>query len=1048
MTCPAYFFGIYPNGATAEYTMENENTLIKVYQDISREVTLSGLSRKLIQLTNEQLNPDRVMLVIKSGDHYKILAELDKGELTIHQEAVMADTSTLPLQVFERLKRKPRTISITKTQMVVHFGEDEYLNTVKPFMVSLLPLVNQDVNVGFLLIENRTKEETFTPETLEYMELLAPQMAITLQNCVLNQSLMVQAQQAFSQQTEVAVKEAPKPVVTKQEKSIESLSESFEQQIATLGSIGQAITDATSVETIIETVYEKVNELMDAYAFDIGIFNKEKERIEFSGSIENGERLPFNYYSLSEENRLAVRCFKNSEEILISNYHKEYANYFGETELPAPNVGGDLLSVVYLPIRDKQETVGVITVQSKTENAYTNYHLNILRNLSVYVAIAIDNASLMEARLANAEKFAVQAKAHEQELKNAFETVKLLGEIGQDITANLSVDKIIETVYENVNNLMDAKIFSIGVYNSRKNRIDVPGTIEYDKKLPAYFYEISDDSKLSVYCLKRQEEVLIHDLDKDFNKYLDTQLPADTSGLPQSVIYMPLVGKVGPLGVITIQSNQKYAYGEQDLNILRNLAAYVGIALDNALVYESLEEIVDERTSEVVKQKEQIEVQHSKLEQSLKDVELLSDMGMELTSTLSTEDIISTMYEHVNNLMDASAFGVGIINPIKNHIEFRGALEAGEKLPTFYHPMDDDHRFSVWSIKNHKEVFILDYEREYNKYIEEMKAPEAGKSPESIIYLPLETKDKVIGVITVQSFKKNAYTPYHINILRNLAVYTAIAVENAESYHKMELQNQEIQKTSQKMTSSIKYAKRIQQAMLPNRTLINDLLADSFVFFKPRDIVSGDFFWFLKKGSKLFMAAVDCTGHGVPGAFMSIIGNNLLNEIVNVRDIESPDEVLNLMHDRVHKQLNQSETENQDGMDLALCVINYDTRQVEYAGAKNPLVRIVDGEMEVIKGDRMPIGGRRSDRYESESYTKHTFSLDDNAAYYIFSDGYADQFNQEGSKFLMKNFKEMLLEIHDQPMDSQRKVLRRKLMNWMEGVSQQTDDILVIGFRP
>lgn len=1000
--------------------------LLKLYQDISKEVTLAGLSKTVINIVATQVTVSRALIIARTSNKFKVLAE-HKTESLIYEKSITAVPSYLPLSVLEQTKREKQPVTLTEKDLQESFfKKDEYLQENKLQKIILFPITNETEEIGLLYLETNT--EVDNSQGLFVIEQLLPQISITLQNCLINQAFLKQ----------IANKSKVEKVSSAQ-KDTEKLNTILESKITLLGEIGQNITESTDLENITEVIYEKINVLLDAYTFDIGIYDALENHIDFLGAVENGKKRSASTVSLNDTERLGVKCVLNQEEIIINDLNQQDSSFISSQKL----ISKKSQSVIFLPILDKGRVLGVISVQSKEKGAYNQYHVNILRSLAVYLAIAINNNMFKQAREA-------EVKSHQKQLKEAYETVKLLGEIGQDITSNLEVGKIIETTYENINASMDAKVFSIGIFNAKKNRVDVPSTIENGKKLPAYFYEISDDSKLSVLCLKTRKEIIIQDIDKDFNQYVDTPLPEDTSGLPQSIIYLPLLGKEGTLGIVTIQSFQKNAYSEQDINILRNLAVYMGIALDNALVYEGLEETVQERTAELVQQKD-------KLEQSFEDVKLLSDIGFQITTTLSSEDIISINYQHINNLMDANIFAIGVINPSKNNIEFRGGIEDGETLPDFDYSLNDKHRYSVWAIQNNKEVFIEDFDTEYNKYIENAPPPNVGSVyPNSVIYMPLSSKDKVIGVITVQSFQKKAYSEYHLNIVRNLAVYTAIAIENAQTYKKIEQKQSEIQKTSEKITSSIKYAKRIQQAMLPNRTLISQILPESFVFFKPRDIVSGDFFWFLDKEdkNKTFIAAVDCTGHGVPGAFMSIIGNQLLNEIIDIREIESPEEVLNLLHQRVKSMLNQNETENRDGMDLALCVIDRANNTLEFAGAKNPLVRIVNDEMEVIKGDKLPIGGistRNRKTEEESSYTKHTFTLGDGAMYYIFSDGYADQFGggENERKFMLKHFKQMLFDMHKDPISKQRRTVRRRLNDWMgDEVTQQTDDILVIGFKP
>ncbi|GAA4838287.1 hypothetical protein GCM10023331_24320 [Algivirga pacifica] len=265
--------------------------------------------------------------------------------------------------------------------------------------------------------------------------------------------------------------------------------------------------------------------------------------------------------------------------------------------------------------------------------------------------------------------------------------------------------------------------------------------------------------------------------------------------------------------------------------------------------------------------------------------------------------------------------------------------------------------------------------------------------------------------------------------------------------------NSEIQEANDKLTvfqrnitSSISYAERIQRAALPNEREVIENLDDSFILYLPRDVVSGDFYWSAKHGDKLFVAAVDCTGHGVPGAFMSLIAVQQLTDIVNVRRVEDPGMILKVLNERVRAVLHQDETNNQDGMDMALCVIDTTKKTLSFAGAKNPLLYIQDGEVNVIKGTKCSIGGELLKQVDV-NYEATVISYKEKPiTFYIYSDGYQDQFNPQGKKFMSKRFRQTLSDSHDIPMNYQKQELMLRLREWM-GDESQIDDILVIGGR-
>lgn len=281
--------------------------------------------------------------------------------------------------------------------------------------------------------------------------------------------------------------------------------------------------------------------------------------------------------------------------------------------------------------------------------------------------------------------------------------------------------------------------------------------------------------------------------------------------------------------------------------------------------------------------------------------------------------------------------------------------------------------------------------------------------------------------------------------------------ELREEKEKVEIINKEViqQKTviehhNIEITDSIKYAKNIQEALLPSLNEIGNLFAHSFVLYMPKDIVSGDFYWFAHNGDTRFIAAVDCTGHGVPGAFMSIVGNTLLNEIVNEKKITAPGDILLELHKGVKIALNQNakEFERRDGMDITLCAFNSNAQEIQYAGANRPLwiYRKDKGyELEIIKATKYPIGGLELE--ESRVYQNHIVQVNEGDCLYLFSDGYADQFGgPKGKKFMLTNLQKTLLKNVESPMEVQKQKLMDAFMDWKDE-AEQIDDVLVIGIR-
>jgi serine phosphatase RsbU (regulator of sigma subunit) len=259
----------------------------------------------------------------------------------------------------------------------------------------------------------------------------------------------------------------------------------------------------------------------------------------------------------------------------------------------------------------------------------------------------------------------------------------------------------------------------------------------------------------------------------------------------------------------------------------------------------------------------------------------------------------------------------------------------------------------------------------------------------------------------------------------------------------IEKKNVVLEDQKKEIEDSIRYARRIQTAVIPSENDLNELLPDGFVLFKPLGIVSGDFYWISRIGKKLIITAADCTGHGVPGAFMSMLGVAFLNEIVNKDQVTEPDLIMNRLRDKVIDALQQQGItgEAKDGMDISIICIDEEVNKLQYAGAFNPLLYIRNGELIETEADRMPIAFYDIMR----PFTRHEMSLEKGDSFYIFSDGFMDQFGgPDGKKINMKRFKNMLLDIYKYPMRTQKEMLNKNFEEW-KGDLNQVDDIVIIG---
>ncbi|WP_299455982.1 SpoIIE family protein phosphatase [uncultured Microscilla sp.] len=443
---------------------------------------------------------------------------------------------------------------------------------------------------------------------------------------------------------------------------------------------------------------------------------------------------------------------------------------------------------------------------------------------------------------------------------------------------------------------------------------------------------------------------------------------------------------------------------------------------------------------ELARKNAEIAAQAASIKESYQKLELISDLGKLVIANLSIEDIIKTVYQQVLSLMPTEEFGIGIYDPVRKSLVYEVYFSKGKRMPVFSLPVSQNDRLTLKCFTLKQEIVLSDLPNEYTQYLDSLDAYQPHELLNSMICLPLVAGDQAIGIINVQHSAKNAYGSQHVSIFRNLANYAIIAIQNAKVFKQLESQKNDI-------TASINYAKQIQDAMLPGTEIMQAFLPNIFVLFKPRDIVSGDFYYFAANAdkSKCVLAAIDCTGHGVPGAFMSLIGNDILNSIIEQEGIIDANLILDKLHTGVYTSLRQDSNSNRDGMDISLCVIDKATQTLQFAGAMSSLVYVQNGELKRLVGDKMPIGGEQRER--NRQFQKQVLDISIPTTLYLYSDGYQDQFGGEHNrKFMAPRFRELLYSIHQTPVTEQKKVLESTLKHWKQN-NDQLDDILVIGVK-
>jgi serine phosphatase RsbU (regulator of sigma subunit) len=373
-----------------------------------------------------------------------------------------------------------------------------------------------------------------------------------------------------------------------------------------------------------------------------------------------------------------------------------------------------------------------------------------------------------------------------------------------------------------------------------------------------------------------------------------------------------------------------------------------------------------------------------------------------------------------------------------------------------------DVAFCAHAINETDDIFIIEDAREDNRFFDN---PLVTSDPLVIFYAGVVLKNDEnlpLGTLCVIDHTPRKLSLQQINALKAISRIVINLLEARKNKiqqiklkedlllanNQLEIKKAIIEKKNDDVLKSLRYAKRIQQAILPNKELINEAFPDSFLFYKPKEIISGDFYWFNKVNGFYFGAVVDCTGHGIPGALLSMIGFNGLNRIVLVQRIFEPNIILDTLNDFVIESLKENESEDSisDGMDMALFRYNPANNELVFSCANRPVLLIIDNEITELKPNKSGIGGNALRHPTFQSFNSESMQLKKGDRFYIFTDGVTDQFNKNGKKILNRRLKECLLQTTIGEITNQEKLLKDLFLGWM-GEEEQTDDVLFMGFE-
>lgn len=419
-------------------------------------------------------------------------------------------------------------------------------------------------------------------------------------------------------------------------------------------------------------------------------------------------------------------------------------------------------------------------------------------------------------------------------------------------------------------------------------------------------------------------------------------------------------------------------------------------------------------------------------------LETLNMAKHELLNSHSVKEIATNVLGRLAARMSyVKRVSLAIYDERNDEVELHYVLKDDAAVPgMLLFPLRAFKSFNI--LKENRMVKVDDMESELE--VSESDKEQLAAGIRSYMMMPVYSQNQLLGSVNIASSKVNAISDEDIDMVREVADAIAIAMQQQKYLEIIEQKNSDIE-------ASILYARRIQEAILPPEGMLREQFEDLFVLYKPKDVLSGDFFWAETRDNYTYLAVCDSTGHGVPGALLSLMGNNLLNQAVHERNLIRPSSILDYLNAGIQHTLNQykSATEMRDGMDISLCVFDHDYHKVQFAAAVNPMYIIRDNMLIQSKGNRFSIGSYFDNKMRP--FTNQEMELHKSDMIYLFTDGYPDQFGGEDErKMSYRRFRELLMSIHHLPVDEQKKMLDDQLRIWM-GDSRQTDDICVIGLR-
>lgn len=592
-------------------------------------------------------------------------------------------------------------------------------------------------------------------------------------------------------------------------------------------------------------------------------------------------------------------------------------------------------------------------------------------------------------------------------LNKALNDLSQLSVAGQRIIKNHNITDIGKACFVELNHFFENISLSVGVYNGPTNSLEYTSFTTEGGCIPSAFYNLDIIDNLNVWSFMNRKALVIDDYKQQVYKYISKEFYVDTTAFG-SAVYIPLFDSEMTIGVLSIQHTKNYYYSQYHLSIIHNIATYLEIAIVNFSFFKKInsqKHLIEERSILLEKTLADLRQSQKTVEVVNKELEKLSIVVRNTDNAVAILDANGD-YEWTNKGF-SKLYGYEFEEFVRNGKNYKSALNNQE------------------AVKLYDEVY--------------------KNAQSSVFRLPLKNKNgNTVWIQTTISpvLNSNGVITQVVAIDSDVSVIT-------KAENEIRKQSNEIAIKNKSLTESIQYAYTIQTALMSGKNFIAGLFKEFFILNLPKDIVSGDFFWVYEKFGRTYFALVDCAGHGVPGAFVSLLGKMFLDEIMQSTKVENtPADLIKMLNKKVNSTVHglSDKVGGIDGMDLVMCTLNSRRTLLQYAGAYRPLYMVRDGQLTKFDADRMSVGN--IDPKSGFQFTDHEIPIRHNDVIFLTSDGYCDQFGAaNGKKFGRKNFCEMIVKAAELPTDQMEDYFLSRHKQWKGPEMEQVDDILVVGIR-